>query len=157
MEAAMRVRRPGTALLALGTAVVLTVAGAVLLGPPATAAELLTNPGFETGGLAPWSCSGGSVASTPVHSGTKALAGAATDSDNAQCTQTVAVQPNSTYTLSAWVRGNYVYLGVTGGASTWTPSATAYTLLSVTFTTAAGQSSAQVYLHGWYAQGTYYA
>jgi len=80
-----------------------------------------------------------------------------TASDHAQCTQTVAVQPNTTYALSAWVRGNYVYLGVTGGPSTWTPSAASYTRLSVSYTTAAGQTSVQVYLHGWYAQGTYYA
>jgi hypothetical protein len=125
--------------------------------PSASAAELLSNPGFETGSLAPWSCSAGSVVSTPVHSGTKALAGAASNSDNAQCTQTVAVQPSSSYTLSAWVRGNYVYLGVTGGASTWTPSATGYAQLSLSFTTAAGQTSAQIFLHGWYGQGTYNA
>ncbi len=139
---------------------------AVLIGailyfvPSASAAELLSNGGFESGGLAPWSCSAGttgSVVSTPVHSGSKALAGAAGNSDNAQCTQTVAVQPNSSYTLSAWVRGNYVYLGVTGGASTWTPSATGYTQLTVSFTTAAGQTSVQVFLHGWYGQGTYNA
>ena len=50
-----------------------------------------------------------------------------------------------------------MYLGVTGGASTWTPAAPGYTQLSLSFTTAAGQTSVQVFLHGWYGQGTYYA
>jgi chitinase len=133
--------------------------GLVVTAVPALAANILTNGGFETGNLSGWSCSGGtgSVTTSPVHSGTQALAGAASGSDNAQCTQTVSVQPSTAYTLSAWVRGNYVYLGVTGGASTWTPSASAYTQLTVAFTTVAGQTSAQIYLHGWYAQGTYYA
>src|SRR3989440_131456 len=57
----------------------------------------------------------------------------------------------------SWVLGSYVYLGVTGGASNWTPSATSYTQLSVAFTTAAGQNSAQIFLHGWYGTGTYNA
>ena len=86
------------------------------------------------------------MVSSPVNSGTKALQGAASNSDNAQCTQTVAVQANTAYVLTAWVRGNYVYLGVTGGASTWTPSATAYTKLTVNFTTGASQTSIEVYL-----------
>ena len=92
---------------------------------PREAANLLGNPGFETGSLSPWSCTGGlgSVVSTPVQAGTRALQGAASASDNAQCTQTVAVQANTAYVLTGWVRGNYVYLGITGGASTWTPSA----------------------------------
>ncbi|MBV1856742.1 carbohydrate binding domain-containing protein [Catellatospora tritici] len=137
----------------------LALTGALLGAQPAYAANLLANPGFESGALSPWSCTGGlgSVVSTPVHGGTKALAGAASASDHAQCTQTVTVQPNTAYTLSAWVRGSYVYLGITGGASTWTPSATAYTQLTVNFTTGASQTSAQVFLHGWYGQGTYYA
>ncbi|MBB5868875.1 chitinase [Allocatelliglobosispora scoriae] len=135
---------------------VLLAAGLVSVASPASAANLLGNPGLESGSLSPWSCSLGSVVSTPVHSGTKALAGAASASDNAQCTQTVAVVPSTAYSLTAWVRGNYVYLGVTGGASTWTSNAN-YTQLTVNFTTAAGQTSAQVYLHGWYGQGTYYA
>jgi Carbohydrate binding domain/Fibronectin type III domain len=145
--------------LAIAAAALLTTAGVIALVTPATAANLLANPGFESGSVSPWSCTGGlgSIVSSPVHSGTKALAGAASNSDNAQCTQTVAVKASTAYTLSAWVRGNYVYLGINGGASTWTPSAATYTQLSVNFTTTAGQTSVTVYLHGWYAQGTYNA
>ncbi|MFQ3561044.1 glycosyl hydrolase family 18 protein, partial [Streptomyces gramineus] len=54
-------------------------------------------------------------------------------------------------------RGSYVYLGVTGGASTWTSSPSQYSQLTVSFTTGSSQTSAQIYVHGWYAQGTYYA
>lgn len=137
----------------------LGAAALVALPAPAQAAELLTNPGFESGSLSGWSCSGGtgSVVSSPVHGGTKALAGAASASDTARCAQTVAVQPNTTYTLAGWVRGNYVYLGVDGGASTWTASAPSYQRLSLSFTTGASQTSATVYTHGWYGQGTYHA
>ncbi|MER5867097.1 carbohydrate binding domain-containing protein [Kitasatospora sp. NPDC002040] len=140
-------------------ATVLAAAAALTAPSTAQAANLLTNPGFETGTLSGWSCAGGlgSVVSTPVHGGAKALAGATSASDTAKCTQTVAVQPNTAYTLSSWVRGSYVYLGVTGGASTWTASAAGYTKLSVAFTTGAAQTSAQIYLNGWYGQGTYYA
>lgn len=67
------------------------------------------------------------------------------------------MKPNTAYTLSGWVRGSYVYLGVDGGASTWTTSPSAYAQLSVNFTTGASQTSATIYTHGWYAQGTYYA
>lgn len=143
--------------LALGAAALLVAGNLLALASPAGAAELLSNGGLESGSLSPWSCTGGlgSVVSSPVHSGSKALAGAANNSDNAQCTQTVTVVPGTSYTLSAWVRGNYVYLGVTGGSSIWTPSATSYTQLSVTFTPTS--STVEVYLHGWYAQGTYYA
>ncbi|MGW4082814.1 carbohydrate binding domain-containing protein [Streptomyces sp. NPDC004822] len=151
-----RLRRRVLALV--GTAA-LAVAGAVALPGTAHAANVLANPGFESGGLSPWSCTGnlGSVVSSPVHGGSKALAGAASASDNARCSQSVAVQPNTTYSLSGWVRGSYVYLGVDGGASTWTSSPSAYAKLSLTFTTGASQTSATVYLHGWYGQGTYQA
>ncbi|HEY2791459.1 MAG TPA: fibronectin type III domain-containing protein [Micromonosporaceae bacterium] len=143
--------------IALLCATVLTSAIALALTPSAASAatNLLTNPGFETGDLSGWSCNLGSNVTSPVHSGSHALAGAASNSDDAQCTQNVAVVSGSQYTLSAYVEGNYVYLGVTGGVSTWTPSATGWTLLTTTFT--ATSSSAQVYLHGWYAQGTYHA
>ncbi|MFC0629004.1 chitinase [Kribbella deserti] len=146
-------------LLAAVSALALTAAALVTGAAPAQAANLLANPGFEAGSLSGWSCSGGtgSVVSSPVRSGSHALAGAASSSDQALCTQTVSVLPNTAYSLKAWVRGSYVYLGVTGGASTWTPGASSYSELAVTFTTGASQTTAQVFLHGWYGQGTYYA
>ncbi|AZP21540.1 fibronectin type III domain-containing protein [Streptomyces aquilus] len=152
-------RRPRRRLLALLATAGLALTGAVALPGTAQAANILTNPGLESGSLSPWSCTGnlGSVVSSPVHSGSKALAGAVSSSDNAKCSQTVAVKPNTAYTLSGWVRGSYVYLGVDGGASTWTSSPSAYAQLSVGFTTGASQTSATIYTHGWYAQGTYYA
>ncbi|MFI7500151.1 carbohydrate binding domain-containing protein [Streptomyces sp. NPDC049687] len=152
-------RRSRRRLLALLGTAALAVAGAVALPGTAEAANILGNPGFESGSVSPWSCTGnlGSVVSSPVHGGSRALAGAVGSSDNAKCSQTVSVQPNTAYTLSGWVRGSYVYLGVDGGASTWTSSPSAYSQLSVSFTTGASQTSATIYVHGWYAQGTYYA
>ncbi|WP_030977447.1 carbohydrate binding domain-containing protein [Streptomyces sp. NRRL S-1824] len=151
--------RTRSRLLALAGAVLLGTAATLTVPGTASAANLVNNSGFESATLSGWSCSGGlgSVVSSPVHSGSKALAGAAGDSDNAKCTQTVAVQPNTTYTLSGWVRGSYVYLGVTGGGSNWTTSTSGYSQLSLSFTTGASQTSAEIYLNGWYGQGTYYA
>jgi chitinase len=138
-------------------AALVLVTGLTIGTTAATAANLLANPGFEAGSLSGWTCAGGSTVASPVHSGGFALAGAVSSNDIAQCTQTVTVVPNTTYSVSAWVRGNFVYLGISGGPSTWTPSATTYSQLSLSFTTAAGQTSAQLFLHGWYAQGTYNA
>jgi hypothetical protein len=124
-------------------------------------ANLVTNPGFETG-LTGWTCDAGTATTvtSPVHGGTHALSGTPTASDDAQCTQTVSVAPNSAYTLSDVVQGAYVYLGATGtgvNATAWTPSATTYQPLSTTFTTGASTTSVTVFVHGWYAQGTYFA
>lgn len=128
--------------------------------PSATAgAGVLADPGFESGGLSPWNCAGnpGSIASSPVHAGSKALQGKVSSSDTGQCDQTVAVRPDTTYSLTGWVRGSNVYLGVNGGASTWVTSPSRFSPLTVSFTTGASQTSATIYVHGWYAQGDYYA
>ncbi|MFC8452470.1 glycosyl hydrolase family 18 protein [Kitasatospora sp. NPDC057223] len=115
----------------------------------------LVNGGLETGSLAPWTCqAGGAVVATPAHSGTHALQAAATASQTGQCGQSVTLAPNTSYTLSGWVQGNYAYIGVSGGAtaSTWTPGGTSWTKLTVPFTTGAS-GTVTVYLHGWYGQG----
>jgi hypothetical protein len=134
----------------------------LLAAAPATAAtNLLANPGFETGTTAGWTCSPlDSAVTSPVHSGSYALTGAASNSDDAQCTQKVPVQPSTSYSLTSYVEGAYVYLGDSGtGASdtsTWT-SATSWQQLSTTFTTGSATTSVTIYVHGWYGQGTYHA
>ncbi|MFF7732871.1 glycosyl hydrolase family 18 protein [Streptomyces sp. NPDC007984] len=120
------------------------------------------NAGFEAG-LSDWTCSAGSgtTVSSPVHTGTAALRATPAGQDNARCAQTVRVKPGSTYTLGAWVRGGYAYLGVTGtgttDVSTWTPDSSSWKQLSTTFTTGSSTTSVTVYTHGWYGQSAYYA
>jgi len=146
------------ALAAASLAFVATVASTA----QAASVNLVQNPGFESGALSPWSCTGnnGSVVTSPVHSGSYALLATPTNSDDAQCSQTVSVQPSSSYTLTAWIEGNYVYLGDTGtgtsDTSTWTSSST-WTQLTTSFTTGASTTSVSIWLHGWYAQGNYSA
>jgi chitinase len=132
---------------------------------PAASAQsnLLTNGDFAAGSTAGWTCSpGDTVVTSPVYTGSSyALAGTPTNSDDAQCSQVVSVQPSSSYTLTGWVEGNYVYLGDSGtgsnDTSNWTPSATSWTQLSTSFTTGSATTSVTVYIHGWYAQPTFYA
>ena len=120
------------------------------------------NGGYESG-LSNWTCSAssGATVSSPVHGGSAALKGTPAGQDNAKCTQTVAVKPSSTYTLSAWVQGGYAYLGATGtgttDVSTWTPDSSSWKQLTTTFTTGASTTSVTVYTHGWYGQAAYYA
>ncbi|MFI7408897.1 chitinase [Streptomyces sp. NPDC049627] len=145
-------------------AVTAALALAFLPAGHASAADVnnARNAGFESG-LSNWTCSAnsGTTVSSPVHSGTAALKATPAGQDNARCAQTVAVRPNSTYTLSAWVQGGYTYLGVTGtgttDVSTWTPDSAAWKQLSTTFTTGASTTSVSVYTHGWYGQAAYYA
>ncbi|GAA2335601.1 chitinase [Streptomyces violaceusniger] len=153
-----------TALVALGGGTASGATPGATEGTAATAAaaNLAQNPGFESG-LSGWTCSAGSgtTVASPVHGGSAALKATPAGSDNARCAQTVAVKPNSAYTLSAWVQGSYVYLGASGtgttDVSTWTPSATGWQQLSTSFTTGATTTSVTVYTHGWYGQPAYYA
>ncbi|MFB6693467.1 chitinase [Streptomyces virginiae] len=143
-----------------------TVAAGALTALAAGAAQaadinVARNGGFESG-LANWSCSGGSGAavSSPVYAGAGALKATPAGSDNARCSQTVTVRPNSTYTLSTQVQGSYVYLGATGtgtqDVSTWTPgSGGGWQKLSTTFTTGPSTTQVTVYTHGWYGQPAY--
>ncbi|MGW0595779.1 chitinase [Streptomyces sp. NPDC002776] len=158
----MSIRRRSTRLWtgAVTLALALSLAGT----GQASAADVnnARNAGFESG-LSNWTCSAGSgtAVSSPVHGGSAALKATPAGQDNARCTQAVAVQPNATYTLSAWVRGGYAYLGVTGtgttDVSTWTPDSGNWKQLATTFTTGSATRSVTVYTHGWYGQAAYFA
>src|SRR6202042_2729269 len=125
--------------------------------------NLLTNGGFSAGSTSGWTCSSGdSVVTSPVYTGSSyALAGTPTGSDDAQCSQVVSVQPSSSYTLTGEVQGDYVFLGDSGTGSsdtdTWTPAASTWTQLSTSFSTGSATTSVTIYIHGWYAQPTFYA
>ncbi|MFF9452765.1 chitinase [Streptomyces flaveolus] len=151
--------RVGSAAGAVAAALALTVSAV----GQASAADVnnAKNAGFEAG-LSNWTCSAnsGTTVASPAHSGSAALKATPGGQDNARCAQTVKVQPNSTYTLSAWVQGGYSYLGVTGtgttDVSTWTPDAASWKQLSTSFRTGASTTSVSVYTHGWYGQSAYH-
>ncbi|MFD6336146.1 MULTISPECIES: chitinase [unclassified Streptomyces] len=149
-----------------GTVAVLAAGALSLTGLTGTAqaadVNVAKNAGFESG-LTNWTCSAGSGATvgSPVHGGAAALRATPGGQDNAKCAQAVAVQPNSTYTLSAWVQGGYAYLGAEGTGTTdvsaWTPDSSGWKQLTTTFRTGASTRSVTVYTHGWYGQSAYYA
>ncbi|MCB5170063.1 glycoside hydrolase family 18 protein [Streptomyces bambusae] len=147
-------------MLAAGLLVAAGVTGVATGTAHAADVNVVRNGGFESG-LTHWTCTSGSgtAVSSPVHGGAGALKAAPAGSDNARCSQVVTVKPNSTYTLSEWVQGSYVYLGVTGtgtqDVSTWTPGGSGWTKLSTTFTTGANTTQVTVYTHGWYGQPAY--
>ncbi|WP_380285631.1 chitinase [Kitasatospora purpeofusca] len=155
-------RGPVPALAAGATALALAGTGLALFagGANAAAGNLVANGGFD-GSLGGWVCAGAaSAVTTPVHSGTGALQATPGAADTAECTQTISVLPNTSYTLSAWVQGPYAYLGArgTGGTdpSVWS-NQNSWNQLSTTFTTGASAKSVTVYLHGWYGQSAYLA
>ncbi|EFL39414.1 chitinase [Streptomyces griseoflavus] len=154
-----RSRRVWAGALVSALALALPLAGA----GQASAADVnnARNAGFEAG-LNNWTCTAGSGAtvSSPVHGGASALKATPAGQDNARCSQTVAVKPDSAYKLSGWVQGGYAYLGVTGtgttDVSTWTPDSGTWKQLSTNFTTGSSTTSVTVYTHGWYGQAPYY-
>ncbi|MFF8770729.1 hypothetical protein [Kitasatospora sp. NPDC015120] len=84
--------------------------------------------------------------------------GRPTAGSNARCSQRVRVQPSSSYTLSATVRGPFAFAGVSGAAgenaSTWSGQSE-WNDLSVQVTTGPDTSELTVYFHGWYGQAAY--
>ena len=108
-------RHRGFWLLSLLVPVALLALG-INAGAAYAQTNLLTNGSFSTGSTAGWTCSSGdTLVTSPVYSGSSyALAGTPAGSDDAQCSQVVSVQPNSAYTLTGWVEGDYVFLGDSG-------------------------------------------
>jgi hypothetical protein len=111
----------------------------------------VSNPGFETGSLSPWAnTSGASVVSNNAHTGTYAVQ---TGSSNSGVNQTIFELTSShTYTLTGWVKSSNgsdaIYVGVKNYGGTETNNFTtssAYTQISLTFTTGSSNTSANIY------------
>lgn len=138
-------------------------------GPPTdannqTAANLLTNPGFETD-LSHWSTYGGGARITPsARSGEQALA---MGPGQGGASQSIQLKPNTTYTVSAWAKRvdstDYaqVSLAVTDGAGQrhdyqMPYSADYYTLQGQVVTTPATITGAQIYIQKNAGSGDFY-
>ncbi|WP_405766113.1 carbohydrate binding domain-containing protein [Streptomyces sp. NBC_01538] len=119
-----------------------------------TPANLMTNPGFETGSLSPWalSGSGSSVVASNAHTGTKALQTGAAASGVEQSATGLA--PSTTYLVTGWAKvatgGEQVAVGVKNFGGTETSSSasgTAYSQQPIFFTTGNTNTSATTYCY----------
>jgi len=116
------------------------------------------NAGFETGYLSPWTkATLVSVVGSNAHSGSHALQTDASDSGVEQVIS--GLQPNTTYTLTGWIKntnaGDVTYLGVKhyGGPETnQTITSSSYSRAAVTFTTGSNNTTATIYV--WKNAGT---
>ncbi|MGV8969313.1 MAG: carbohydrate binding domain-containing protein [Microbacteriaceae bacterium] len=120
--------------------------------------NLFSDAGFESGGLAGWSTSS-TVAPTTTspRSGTYALA--LSGSPAGMFRSVTGLAPATTYRLSAWVKSDagqqaFLYVKNHGGATIHSLDgvATGYSLVTVTFTTGATSTSAEV---GVWRESTY--
>ncbi|GAA1416150.1 fibronectin type III domain-containing protein [Catellatospora coxensis] len=129
-------------------------------GAAAAGVNLVANPGFEEARhgdhstVWAWDCEPGTSQTGAARSGSWALTAAPTSGSTGRCAQTIPVQPGGVYTLSAWVRGGYAFLGHDHGVA-WTPPSADWARLTTGFT--ATSDTVTVYLHGWYAQDAFTA
>ncbi|MEU9167188.1 carbohydrate binding domain-containing protein [Streptomyces sp. NPDC048420] len=118
-----------------------------------TGGNLLSNAGFETGALSPWTQASGnasSVTGTGAHTGGYTLTTTASGSGANQAL--TGLSPNTTYLLTGWAKvanaGETLAIGVKnfGGTETYTNIATAsYSQAAVLFTTGSSSTTATVY------------
>jgi len=118
-----------------------------------TGGNLLTNAGFETGSLSPWTQASGSASSVTAansRTGADSLTTAASGSGANQAL--TGLTPSTTYLLTGWGKvataGETLAIGVKnfGGTETYTNvAATSYSQAAILFTTGASSTSATVY------------
>ncbi|WP_181804444.1 carbohydrate binding domain-containing protein [Streptomyces shenzhenensis] len=117
-----------------------------------TGGNLVSNAGFETGSLSPWtlSGSGSSVVSSGARTGTYSLQTGASGSGVEQALS--GLSPNTTYLLTGWAKvanaGETLAIGVKnyGGTETFTNVATtSYSEAAVLFTTGSANTTATLY------------
>ncbi|MFG3295460.1 carbohydrate binding domain-containing protein [Streptomyces sp. NPDC048179] len=118
-----------------------------------TGGNLLSNAGFETGSLSPWTqASGNSSSVTAANARTGSYALTTTASSSGANQALTGLSPSTTYLLTGWAKvataGETLAIGVKnfGGTETYTNIATtAYSQAAVLFTTGSSSTTATVY------------
>lgn len=108
--------------------------------------NLVLNPGYEFG-MINWTTTGTCAIVTDPHTGSNAVK-VSGGRPAGEVSQTFAVTPNSTYTVTVWTKGgSNSTVGVRGYGSSVSTTATAsnWTLRTLTFTTGATATTATVY------------
>jgi len=120
-------------------------------GPGTTPMSPLSNGNFETGSLSGWS-SYGSVVVNGTNPRSGSYAAQVTGSNTGMWQTVSALAPNTKYTMTGWIKaatsGQQAFLYVKNYGNTEvhsaTATATAYTQVSVTFTTGSSFTSAEI-------------
>ncbi|MFJ9712938.1 carbohydrate binding domain-containing protein [Streptomyces sp. NPDC101234] len=118
-----------------------------------TGGNLLSNAGFETGSLSPWTqASGNSSSVTAANARTGSYALTTTASSSGANQALTGLSPSTTYLLTGWAKvataGETLAIGVKnfGGTETYTNIATtSYSQAAVLFTTGSSSTTATVY------------
>jgi hypothetical protein len=126
--------------------------------------NLVVNPGFETGNLGAWTASGGgsTVVSNNAQNGVYALRINGASSGGNQII--TCLTPNTTYVLTGWIKnlnaGDVTFMGVKNFGNpeiSKGTTSTAYTQLSITFTTGSGTAGTQAQIYVWKNASTGYS
>jgi len=142
----------GTMALAILLVLSLIVCGG--LSVPARAANLVQNPGFETGSLSPWGkWNDVAVVSNDQRSGSYCLRVGNAPASSEQVVG--GLTPNTTYTLSGWAKmspsaSGDIHIGVKeygGSQLIQTISSTSYTQKSIDFTMGASNTQATIFCY----------
>jgi Carbohydrate binding domain len=120
--------------------------------PSPTPSNRVSNPGFESGALSPWTSWNNSVVTGSSHSGTYSMkVGTAAGSGEQTIT---GLSPNTTYTLTGWTKVSATSvesrIGVKsyGGTEVYqSVTSTTYTQKTIVFTTGATNTSAIIYCY----------
>lgn len=124
---------------------------AVSLQALSTTTNSVTNGGFESGSLGPWTTSGSSGTTVAAAAALTGTYGLQTGVSNSGAQQTITgLQPGTSYVLSGWLRaaaGENIALGVKSNGTTeaFQQLSGVYGPATVTFTTGTNVSSATVY------------
>ncbi|RKP54352.1 glycosyl hydrolase family protein [Cohnella endophytica] len=137
----------------LSTLTVLALLSTISIPKIASAStNLIGNPGFETGSISPWTGAGiYTVVNNNAHTGTYSARVEGTGG-NSSFSQTISgLSPNTTYTLTGWfkVASGNVSIGVKnygGSQIAYSTSNTSYTQQTISFTTGASNTSAEIFL-----------